>query len=85
MPLTLVFEHAGKVTLEVPVEGTAAGRGPGHDDSMDHGEHGAIEGAVTPATGRAAQALIGTQRDCACLAPRYRGFSLGCDRGGRGR
>ena len=40
MPLTLVFEHAGKVTLEVPVEGIMAGRGPGHDDSMDHGEHG---------------------------------------------
>ena len=40
MPLTLVFEHAGKVMLEVPVEGIMAGRGPGHDDSMDHGEHG---------------------------------------------
>ena len=40
MPLTLVFEHAGEVTLEVPVEGIMAGRGPGHDDSMDHGEHG---------------------------------------------
>ena len=40
MPLTLVFEHAGEVTLEVPVEGIAAGTGPGHDDSMDHGEHG---------------------------------------------
>ena len=39
MPLTLVFEHAGKVTLEVPVEGIMAERGPGHDDSMDHGEH----------------------------------------------
>ena len=36
----LVFEHAGEVTLEVPVEGIAAGRRPGHDDSMDHGEHG---------------------------------------------
>jgi periplasmic copper chaperone A len=40
MPLTLVFEHAGKVTLDVPVEGIMAGRGPGHDDSMDNGEHG---------------------------------------------
>jgi hypothetical protein len=40
MPLTLVFEHAGKVMLEVPVEGIMAERGPGHDDSMDHGEHG---------------------------------------------
>ena len=40
MPLTLVFEHAGKVMLEVPVEGIMAGRGPGHDNSMDHGEHG---------------------------------------------
>ena len=39
MPLTLVFEHAGKVMLEVPVEGIMAGRRPGHDDSMDHGEH----------------------------------------------
>ncbi len=27
MPLTLVFEHAGKVTLEVPVEGIMAGTG----------------------------------------------------------
>jgi copper(I)-binding protein len=40
VPLTLVFEHAGKVTLEVPVEGLAAGTGPGHDAPMDHGEHG---------------------------------------------
>ena len=39
MPLTLVFEHAGKVTLDVPVEGIMAGRRPGHDDLMDHGEH----------------------------------------------
>jgi hypothetical protein len=40
VPLTLVFEHAGEVTLEVPVEGVMAGTGPGHDGSMDHGEHG---------------------------------------------
>jgi periplasmic copper chaperone A len=40
VPLTLVFEHAGAVTLEVPVEGVMAGTRPGHDGSMDHGEHG---------------------------------------------
>ena len=40
VPLTLVFEHAGEVTLDVPVEGVMAGTGPGHDGSMDHGEHG---------------------------------------------
>jgi periplasmic copper chaperone A len=39
MPLTLVFEHAGAVTLKVPVEGVLAGTGPGHDGSTDHGEH----------------------------------------------
>ena len=39
MPLTLVFEHAGAVTLEVPVEGIAAGTGPGHDAPMEHGKH----------------------------------------------
>lgn len=35
IPLTLVFEHAGEVTLEVPVKGMAAG-------DMDHGsmDHG---------------------------------------------
>lgn len=33
--LTLVFEHAGEVTLEVPVQGVASGQGHG---SMDHGE-----------------------------------------------
>jgi copper(I)-binding protein len=40
MPLTLVFEHAGEVTLEVPIEGLATGTAPGHDGSTDHGEHG---------------------------------------------
>jgi hypothetical protein len=40
VPLTLVFEHAGEVALEVPVEGVMAGAGPGHDGSRDHGEHG---------------------------------------------
>jgi copper(I)-binding protein len=40
MPLTLVFEHAGEVTLAVPIKGVMAGTGPGHDGSMDHGEHG---------------------------------------------
>jgi copper(I)-binding protein len=39
MPLTLVFEHAGEVMLEVPVEGLAAGTGPGHDAPMAHGKH----------------------------------------------
>jgi hypothetical protein len=38
--LTLVFEHAGPVTLEMPVEGVMAGTGPGHDGSRDHGDHG---------------------------------------------
>jgi copper(I)-binding protein len=40
MPLTLVFEHAGAVTLEVAIEGVAAGTGPDHDASTAHGEHG---------------------------------------------
>jgi periplasmic copper chaperone A len=40
VPLTLVFERAGAVTLEVPVEGIMAGTGPGHDGSINHGEHG---------------------------------------------
>jgi copper(I)-binding protein len=40
MPLTLVFERAGEVTLEVSVEGVAAGTRPGRDGPMDHGEHG---------------------------------------------
>jgi copper(I)-binding protein len=40
VPLTLAFEHAGEVTLEVPVEGVMAGAGPGHDGSRDQGEHG---------------------------------------------
>jgi periplasmic copper chaperone A len=40
IPLTLQFEHAGEVTLEVPVEGIMAGTGPGHDGAMEHGEHG---------------------------------------------
>jgi periplasmic copper chaperone A len=40
VPLTLVFEGAGAVTLEVPVEGVMAGTAPDHDGSMDHGEHG---------------------------------------------
>jgi periplasmic copper chaperone A len=39
VPLTLVFEHAGEVTLDVPVEGVMAGTAPGHDGSRDHGEH----------------------------------------------
>lgn len=39
MPLTLVFEHAGEVTLDVPVKGMAAGAGHGSDRSMDHGDH----------------------------------------------
>jgi copper(I)-binding protein len=34
IPLTLVFEHAGEVTLDVPVQGLASGQGHG---SMDHG------------------------------------------------
>jgi copper(I)-binding protein len=38
MPLTLVFERAGEVTLEVPIEGLAAGSGSGHDASMGHGK-----------------------------------------------
>ena len=38
MPLTLVFEHAGAVTLEVPIKGVAAGTGAGRD--MGRGEHG---------------------------------------------
>ena len=42
MPLTLVFEHAGAVTLEVPVEGVMAGREPGHDGSTDHGEQSGL-------------------------------------------
>jgi periplasmic copper chaperone A len=40
LPLTLVFEHAGEVTLEVPIEGLAAGAGSGHKRSMDHGDQG---------------------------------------------
>jgi copper(I)-binding protein len=40
VPLTLVFEHAGAVTLKVPVQGVMAGAGPGHDGEMDHGDHG---------------------------------------------
>jgi copper(I)-binding protein len=39
MPLTLVFEHTGEVTLEVPVEGLAAGTGSGRDAPMEHGKH----------------------------------------------
>jgi copper(I)-binding protein len=39
MPLTLVFERAGAVTLEVSVEGLATGTGPGHDAPMEHGKH----------------------------------------------
>jgi copper(I)-binding protein len=39
MPLTLMFEHAGEVTLEVPIAGIAAGTGPGHDAPMEHGKH----------------------------------------------
>jgi copper(I)-binding protein len=38
VPLTLVFEHAGEVRLDVPVEAVMAGTRPGHDGSMDHGE-----------------------------------------------
>lgn len=40
IPLTLEFEHAGAVTLEVPIKGVMAGAAPGHDGSTDHGEHG---------------------------------------------
>jgi copper(I)-binding protein len=36
MPLELTFENAGKVELEVPIRGMAAGR----DHGMDHGGHG---------------------------------------------
>lgn len=36
MPLTLVFETAGEVTLEVPVRGLAGGMSHGDDDAMDH-------------------------------------------------
>ena len=39
VPLTLVFEHAGEVTLDVPVEGVMAGRAPGPDGARDHGKH----------------------------------------------
>ena len=39
VPLTLAFEHAGAVTLEVPVEAAMAGTRPGHDASMNRGEH----------------------------------------------
>ena len=44
MPLTLVFEHAGEVTLEVPVEGIMAGTGPGHDARWITASTGATEG-----------------------------------------
>jgi periplasmic copper chaperone A len=39
MPLTLVFEHAGAVTLEVPIEGLVAGAVPGRNAPMEHGKH----------------------------------------------
>jgi periplasmic copper chaperone A len=39
VPLTLVFEHAGAVTLDVPVKGVMARTAPGHDGSRNHGEH----------------------------------------------
>lgn len=39
MPLTLVFEHAGEVTLDVPVKGMAGGPSQGGGGSMDHGGH----------------------------------------------
>lgn len=37
MRLTLVFEHAGAVTLDVPVKGMAGGMGHGADGAMGHG------------------------------------------------
>jgi hypothetical protein len=36
MPLTLSFEKAGTVALELPVRGLGGGMAPG----MDHGQHG---------------------------------------------
>jgi copper(I)-binding protein len=36
MPLTLVFETAGEVTLDVPVLGIAGSRGQGGHGSMEH-------------------------------------------------
>ena len=37
MPLTLVFENAGEVTLEVPVRGVGGGVGHGGHGAMGHG------------------------------------------------
>ena len=39
IPLTLVFENAGGVTLDVPVKGMAGGPSQGGGGSMDHGGH----------------------------------------------
>ena len=39
MPLTLVFENAGEVTLEVPIKGMAGGMGAAGHGATDHGSH----------------------------------------------
>ena len=37
LPLTLTFEKAGEVTLEVPIKGLKAGAGHGHGEGHEHG------------------------------------------------
>ena len=40
VPLTLVFENAGEVTLDVPIRGMAGSMGQGGHGAMPHGAHG---------------------------------------------
>lgn len=38
--LTLIFEQAGEITIQVPVGEAAMGHGMGHNHGADHGDHG---------------------------------------------
>ena len=48
--LTLEFEQAGEITLEIPILGVSAGAEP-EMDTMDGMDHGTTSGGDTPTTG----------------------------------